>query len=537
MYKKKIFVRHILSAVLIAVIAIPLLAGIMARDMSVTQAATTLSNPRRGSNGVVTWDCVYFGRYPQSDATGVKSDPIKWRVLSVNGNDAFLVADCNLDAQYYNDAFEKITWETSLIRSWLNGYGSSSNASKVDYSKENFIDKAFGAAEQNAILTTTVTNPGNAYYNTSGGNSTKDKVFLLSYEEVTNSAYGFSSDAAKEDPAKTRANTAYVGAGGSTDSPLVKPAGENDVWWLRTPGRFSNNTIYVGRAGSVEYPKGYWVDNRYPVCPALHLNLSASTLWSYAGTVGSDGSSTKGDTPPAADTTVQAPSSGATYLPTDSKSSNKTVEYYQAPENGSTTVKVPAKVTINGTTYTVTSVADNAFKNNKTIKKVIIGSNVKTIGANAFMGCTNLQTVTIGKNVTTIKSKAFYNCTNLRKVTMGKNVTTIKSKAFYKCTKLTTITIPSKVTTIGQQAFYKCTSLKKITIPSKVKKIGAKAFYGCKKLKTITIKTTKLTSKRVGSKAFKGIYSKAAIKVPKTKLTAYKKILRSKGVGSKARIK
>lgn len=93
------------------------------------------------------------------------------------------------------------------------------------------------------------------------------------------------------------------------------------------------------------------------------------------------------------------------------------------------------------------------------------------------------------------------------------------------------------VTAIGAKAFYKCKALTKITIPAKVKKIGRQAFYGCKKLKKIIIKTTKLTSKTVGSKAFKGIHPKATVKVPKKKLAAYKKLLKKKGVGSKAKIK
>lgn len=53
----------------------------------------------------------------------------------------------------------------------------------------------------------------------------------------------------------------------------------------------------------------------------------------------------------------------------------------------------------------------------------------------------------------------------------------------------------------------------------------------------ITIKTNKLTSKKVGSIVFKEIYAKANIKVPKTKLKTYKKLLKAKGVRSKAKIK
>ena len=36
------------------------------------ETAVTLSNPRKDSNGNVTYDCVWFGRYSQSDATGKK---------------------------------------------------------------------------------------------------------------------------------------------------------------------------------------------------------------------------------------------------------------------------------------------------------------------------------------------------------------------------------------------------------------------------------------------------------------------------------
>lgn len=191
-----------------------------------------------------------------------------------------------------------------------------------------------------------------------------------------------------------------------------------------------------------------------------------------------------------------------------------TVTYIAPTNKNATTVSIPATVTIDGVTYEVTSVADNAFANNKKITKVTIGSNITTVGKKAFYKCTKLKTVKIGSNVTTINASAFYGCSKLTSVTMGSEVTTISDKAFYKCTALTKITIPSKVNTIGKQTF-----------------------YGCKKLKTITIKTTKLTNKNVGSKAFKGIYAKATIKVPKASKKAYKTLLQKKGVSKSATVK
>ena len=244
------------------------------------------------------------------------------------------------------------------------------------------------------------------------------------------------------------------------------------------------------------------------------------------------------DTDDTAGTTVEAGDSivdnttNATFRVTSTKS--KTVEYTVAG-NKSSVVVVPQTVTVNGEAYKVTSIASNAFKNDKTITSVTIGSNVKTIGDSAFKNCTNLTKVVIGKNVTKISANAFYGCKKLTTVSIPSKVTTIGTKAFYNCTSLKSVVMPSKLTTIGASAFYKCTKLTSITIPANVKSIGSKAFYGCKNLKKITIKTTKLTSKKVGSSAFKGIYSKATIKIPSKKAASYKKILKSKGVKSTAK--
>ena len=169
----------------------------------------------------------------------------------------------------------------------------------------------------------------------------------------------------------------------------------------------------------------------------------------------------------------------------------KEVEYKEPANKKAKTVSIPATVKINGVTYKVTKIADNAFKNNKTVTKVTVGSNIKTIGKNAFSGATKLKTVKIGKNVTEV----------------------------------------------GANAFKGCSSLTSVTLPSKATKIGANAFSGCKKLKTIKITSTKLTSKTVSKNAFKGLTKATTIKVPKKKLSAYKKLFKQKGLSSKVKVK
>ena len=284
--------KRILSGVVAGIMVITLLAASpIGQDGVVNAARRTLKNPSRNSEGVVTWDCVYFGNYPQSDATGMTKEPIKWRVLFVNGDDAFLIADRNLDVQRYNDISADVTWETCTMRSWLNGYGGSSNVCGTDYTNDNFIDRAFTDSEQSAIRDTTVENKDNPEYGTDGGMDTIDKVFLLSYDEVTNPDYGFSGDYSEWDEARNSKNTAYVAAGGTIGS-LMPSEGHTSCWWLRSPGDSSYCAMGVDHDGYVDQGGRDVRRNNYAVCPALHLNLSSSNLWTYAGTVSSDGSST-----------------------------------------------------------------------------------------------------------------------------------------------------------------------------------------------------------------------------------------------------
>lgn len=260
------------------------------------RAGYGLNNPRTDADGVTTWDCVWFGNYWQEDTNGDgkadKNDaktPIKWRVLSVDGDDAFLLADKNIDVQRYNKNYTSVTWETSTMRSWLNGYGSEVNEPGEDFSDNNFFNNAFSTSEQSAIRTTNVVNDDNPEYGTEGGNDTLDKVYLLSIDEVTNPTYGFSSDYSKYDEARKARNTKYVADGGEIKSGYMSSAGSADYWWLRSPGIDRFHASFVGYSGDV-IRRGFDVDDRRNAArAALHLNLSSLSSWSYAGIVTSEG--------------------------------------------------------------------------------------------------------------------------------------------------------------------------------------------------------------------------------------------------------
>ncbi|MDO4553616.1 MAG: leucine-rich repeat domain-containing protein [Lachnospiraceae bacterium] len=120
-------------------------------------------------------------------------------------------------------------------------------------------------------------------------------------------------------------------------------------------------------------------------------------------------------------------------------------------------------------------------------------------------------------------------------------VTSISANAFKNNKKVKKVVISSNITSIGSSAFSGCTSLRTMQIGTGVKTIGAKAFYNCTNLTSIKIQTMKLTSKSIGSKAFqkagKKNYKKLSVKVPKKKVSVYKKLLRKKGLSTKAVVK
>ena len=223
-------------------------------------------------------DNIYFGNYAQTDSTGNTKEPVKWRVLKNADGQLFLLSDQNLDVFQYHTESESVTWETSTMRSWLNGYSASHNTggdSGTDYTSDNFIDTAFSDGEQGAIVDTTVVNDDNPDYKTEGGENTNDKIFLLSIAEAQNSSYF------TDDSSRIATNTAYVAGGGKLSS-YMNGVGAADYWWLRSPGYDDSDAADVDRNGGV-FSGGIDVYNvSDAVRPAFNLNLNSVLFTSAA---------------------------------------------------------------------------------------------------------------------------------------------------------------------------------------------------------------------------------------------------------------
>ena len=118
----------------------------------------------------------------------------------------------------------------------------------------------------------------------------------------------------------------------------------------------------------------------------------------------------------------------------------------------------------------------------------VFGEEVEHIPAYLCYQLTSLNTIVIPNSVTSIGTNAFSFCSGLKTVTIPNSVTSIGTNAFSFCHGLKTVTIPNSVTDIGDEAFYYCTGLKTVTIGNSVKSIGDKAFYHCSSLEHVTSK-------------------------------------------------
>ena len=116
-------------------------------------------------------------------------------------------------------------------------------------------------------------------------------------------------------------------------------------------------------------------------------------------------------------------------------------------------------------------------------------------------------------------------------------VVQVDKQVFKNNKQLKELKLGKYVTSIENDAFLGCSNLEKVTTNAQLQKIGKRAFKNCKKLKNLNIKTTKLKDNTVGADAFKNTYSTMQVKVPKSKYKAYKKMLKKKGLSSKAHVK
>ena len=208
--------------------------------------------------------------YLKNNVYWFKFEPVRWRVLDPSAG--FLLCDSIIDSQPFsvslsNPGTYACNYASSSIRTWLNN---------------DFYNTAFSSAEKAAIQTTALTTTS-ALSPDYDSPATNDKIFLLSMEEATTKAYGFSSSIATRDMSKLMEGNDYAKCQGlwvCRDEQSVYI--DFSCWWLRTPW----SPVFVC---GVEHD-GHINDTiaanhtNFGVCPAMKIgNLNAGiTLSSIA---------------------------------------------------------------------------------------------------------------------------------------------------------------------------------------------------------------------------------------------------------------
>ena len=155
-----------------------------------------------------------------------------WVILDVdkNAETALVLAEKDIDYRPYHDRKEAVTWETCTLRKWLNS---------------EYYKSAFSNTQKEAIIESELENPNNPeYWDTYGGNTTRDKIFLLSIDE-----------------ARKYINDYHILA-------------INREWWLRSPGEDSCHAAYIDYKG-IYTIFGNHVNVKYSVRPAFRIDMKS----------------------------------------------------------------------------------------------------------------------------------------------------------------------------------------------------------------------------------------------------------------------
>lgn len=198
---------------------------------------------------------VFFGSYNLDDFDGSASG-IEWIVAARDDTRYLLVSRVGLESMPYHSEDTAVTWENSSLRGWLNG---------------SFYDGAFDANEKNAIVSTVLPADMNPKYPTETGNSTEDKVFILSYSEAIQYLQRIDYDLMN---ASISLHVKNLG----TDMD-----GVCCYWWLRTPGDGADSAMIVDPSGTCDM-MGSCVAEKNVVRPAVWIDSEKVTFSLVSGT-------------------------------------------------------------------------------------------------------------------------------------------------------------------------------------------------------------------------------------------------------------
>ena len=214
--------------------------------------------------------------YETGSVSWFRFDPIRWRVLEPG--EGLVMCDVLIDSQpfaVYMDYYASYTYSGEYAGTYGEG-GTGYWRNISAWLNEDFYETAFSAAQQENIL---VTELANDYWYVGGNGGVashrydapacESKIFLPSWDELSNTACGFAANAKSADPARALTGTDYAKAFG-----LKTVAGGGAQWWMRTVGRYFNSRFACtvkADGSSAEFSYASDRDAWYGVCPAMRL--------------------------------------------------------------------------------------------------------------------------------------------------------------------------------------------------------------------------------------------------------------------------
>lgn len=140
-------------------------------------------------------------------------------------------------------------------------------------------------------------------------------------------------------------------------------------------------------------------------------------------------------------------------------------------------------------------ICNKAFYYCGTLKKVTIGSGLKSIEPYAFAGRYSIEEWGGGSSKYSVKSGLLYDSTgktvvlgvNKETVAFDRGTTSIGERAFSFCDKITILGLPETLTEVGEFAFSDCAGIGSVSIPAGVSEIGYGAFFGCTSLSEVIL--------------------------------------------------
>lgn len=216
------------------------------RLAQLTEREPSLAFRKAEKGGLVT-----FGRWEQDNDPANGPEPIEWIVLDqVNGRFLLLSRYCLDGGPYHDVSFAEITWENSALRARLNN---------------EFFPTAFSEVEQQLIPAVRNRNDNQSNVGTEGGNTTNDRIFLLSEAE----AVVYLNDELSQDSIGKALPTDYAKAHG-----VETDAEGYASWWLRSPGNYPYSAQFVDQQGK-DYLSGAYndIDYQFGIRPVIWVEI------------------------------------------------------------------------------------------------------------------------------------------------------------------------------------------------------------------------------------------------------------------------